>query len=194
MSEKKIKKIEKKRLFIAIDLGIDIKTLLFDITSGLNRKDRDIRPVNADNIHLTLKFLGDVYSNRIDKISRTLKETAGSQKSFSFSIGERFEALPGIKSARIIYAPVSKGSESIENFFEALEENLSKIKIRKENRKYISHITVARIKNKKDITGLLESIRPVSFEECRFDKVTLFESILKPSGAEYTILDEYELK
>jgi 2'-5' RNA ligase len=189
-----LKKNDKKRLFIAITLPEDIKARLFDLTTDLSSKDREIRPVSAANIHLTLKFLGDVYADRISKISKTLEVTARSQKSSSFLIGCGFEAFPDIHNARIIYVPVIKGADLIENFFKSLEDNLSKIKIRKESRKFISHITVARIKRKKDISRPLKNLKTGSFKECSFDSVTLFESILKPSGAQYIILDKYQLK
>jgi 2'-5' RNA ligase len=189
-----LKKKDKKRLFIAIDLPEDVKNRLFELTSDMHSRDREIRPVSAGNMHLTLKFLGDVYTDRIDKISRVLDTTACSRRALSYMIGSSFQAFPGVRNARVIYVPVIKGETEIESFFRALEDNLSKIKIRKESRKFVSHITVARVRRKKDVTSILKDINPGYFKECSFNRVTLFESILKPSGAEYIIIDEFELK
>ncbi len=184
----------KKRLFIGYDLPYDIKSYLFKITSGLKERDVDIRPVHAENIHLTLKFLGDIHVERIKKVSKALELTALSRHGFNFSLDCRLEAFPYIYRASIIYVPVKTGNDLIQDFFTSLEDNLSKIKIRKEKRRFISHITVARVKRKKDVSRLLEDIMFEKIQESRFDRVTLFESVLKSSGAEYTILDEYELK
>ena len=189
-----IKESEKKRLFIAVELPEDVRSRLFKITSSLKREDLEIRPVPSKNIHLTLKFLGDVNIERIHKISRALEITSSSKKPFSYILDSRLDAFPNIHNARVVFVPVGSGSGQIEEFYESLEDNLSKIKIRKESRKFISHITVARVKVKKDIAHLLKRLRPATYGECDFKKITLFESILKPSGAEYIILDEYELK
>ena len=184
----------KKRLFIAIDLPASLKNYLSSITTGLNKNDREIRPVPGNNIHLTLRFLGDTLPDRIEKISTALKLTAAARSRFIFSIGQQLEAFPSLHSAKVIYIPVKKGADMFTGIFELLEDNLSKVKVRKESRKFVSHITIARIRNKKDISLLIKALKPELIQEYECSKITLFESRLNPSGAEYIIIDEYELK
>jgi 2'-5' RNA ligase len=75
-----------------------------------------------------------------------------------------------------------------------LEDNLSRIKIRKEKRNFSPHITIARIKDKKNIEKLINNhkMNPTNLLDC--PGITLFESRLKPHGAEYIILGSYSLK
>ena len=80
--------------------------------------------------------------------------------------------------------------------FNSLETNLAKIKIKKDERKFIPHITIARIKENLN-TGTADLIKKVSFNfkgSIICSKITLFESRLKPSGADYIILEEFALK
>lgn len=187
-------KRDKKRLFIGIDLPGNIKDYLFNLTFKLGKKSKIIRPVPAKNIHLTLKFLGDIDSGKIEKISRAIKNTALLKKPVNYCLGNKIEAFPNIAYARIMYVPVIRGGDAIRDFFISLENNLSKIKIKKENRRFVSHATIARLKKKIDISSLVKDIELDFIHGCSFNKVTLFESILRPTGMEYIIIDEYGLK
>ncbi|HEX7561158.1 MAG TPA: 2'-5' RNA ligase family protein, partial [Candidatus Humimicrobiaceae bacterium] len=82
------------------------------------------------------------------------------------------------------------------NVFKALENNLAKIQINKDERKFIPHITIARIRGKLNI-GTADLIKKISLGykgSIICSKITLFESRLKPAGADYIILEEFALK
>ena len=84
----------------------------------------------------------------------------------------------------------------IAGVFKVLETNLAKIKIKKEERKFIPHITIARIKENLNI-GTADLLKKISLNfkgSIVCSKITLFESRLKPSGADYIILEEFALK
>ncbi len=100
------------------------------------------------------------------------------------------------RSARILFAPVQDTAGQITGVFKVLEANLAKIKIKKEERKFIPHITIARIKENLN-TGTADLIKKISLnfkDRIICSKITLFESRLKPSGADYIILEEFALK
>jgi len=185
---------EQKRLFIAIDLPHDVKIYLHNIALNLNNRDRDIRAIPPENIHITLKFLGDTNISKIEKIMEAIKNASGDFQSFSYKIGKSLGAFPVAESARIVFAPVVEGSDKIVEIYKNLENNLSKIKIPKENRKFISHITIARIRNKKNISEILKNIELDYKNQHKCTKITLFESRLKPDGAEYIVACEAGLK
>ncbi len=184
----------KKRLFIAVDLPEEVKSDLYDRAKHLSTIDRDIRPVTLSNIHLTLRFLGPTLPGSVKKISDAVKRTALEIRKFDFTLGEGLGAFPDTLHARIIFVPVRSGEEDLKALFVRLEENLSKVKIRKEKRKFISHLTVARIKNFKNITDLFKNLEIKEYVKIKCEKITIFESLLKPTGAEYVILSEFELK
>lgn len=184
-----------KRLFIAIDIPEYVKKYIYKITSNLFKGDKDIKIVSYSNIHITLKFLGNTNLSKIEKIKQAVKKTADSFKNFSYEIKENLGAFPTPENARVVFVEVGNGAGNISNVYNKLEDNLSKIKIRKEKRKFIPHLTVARIKGRKNVGDIIKKAKinhPISQMNC--SKITLFESKLKPEGAEYIIIDEFGLE
>jgi len=190
----KEEKGNQKRLFIAIGLPLKIRQYFYNIIISMSNKNHEIRAIIPDNIHLTLKFLGNTNISKISKIARAMSSVSASFPKFSFDTGDRIEAFPGLKSARIIFIPVEEGSEKIIQFYDKLEDSLSKIKIRKEPRRFIPHLTVARIRNMIDLREEINNINIASQNNIECNQLTLFESVLKRSGSEYKILEEFKLK
>ncbi len=184
----------KKRLFVAIELPQGLREYFHNIILDMSNKNQEIRATAQDNIHLTLKFLGNTNISSIPKIIRAINSVSESFPEFSFNTGGRIKAFPGLKSARVIFIPVEKGSEKIIQFYDKLEDSLSKIKINKENRKFIPHLTVARIRNMIDLSEEINDINIVTQKNIECKHVTLFESVLKRSGSEYKILEKFKLK
>ncbi len=183
-----------KRLFVAIDIPEHIKKYLYETEDRLFSKDKGIRKIPCPNIHVTLKFLGNVNLNKIEKIKNAIKETTDNFCCFDYKIAGSLGAFSSFRSARIIFAEIKSGSDKIIEIYDKLEDNFSKIKIRKEKRKFIPHITIARIKRSKNIENLVKNIKLDLADTIKCCKLTLFESRLKPSGAEYIIIEEFSLK
>ena len=89
---------------------------------------------------------------------------------------------------------IGSGGEEISGIYKQLEDNLERIKIRKEKREFSPHITIARLKDKKNIENLIKEYKMNKIEELDCSNITLFESQLKPHGAEYSIIGEFGLK
>jgi RNA 2',3'-cyclic 3'-phosphodiesterase len=188
---------DSKRLFIAITLPADLRILLFHSMKDLAGQDFAVRPIIPECIHLTLKFLGRTDPLKLREIKAAINDTAEAISSFSFKPGTAIGSFPGnILSANILFVPVEDTAGQIEIVFKALENNLAKVKIKKEERKLIPHITIARIKGNLNI-GTVESIKKIALNYAGSivcSKITLFESRLKPTGADYIILEEFALK
>jgi len=186
-----------KRLFIAITLPADLRILLFDSIKDLARQDLAIKPVAPDCIHLTLKFLGSTDILMLREIMAAISDTAEAINSFNFTPGTTIGSFPGnISSARILFASVEDTSGQIANVFNSLENNLAKIQVKKDERKFYPHITIARIRENLNISTA-DLIKKISFNykgSIFCGKITLFESLLKPTGADYIILEEFALK
>lgn len=196
VNDKKTGYIDSKRLFIAITLPADLRVLLFESIKDLARQDLAIRPIAPECIHLTLKFLGSTNILMLREIMAAISDTAEAIDSFSFTPGTIIGAFPDIVTARILFAPVKDTAGQIAVVFKLLETNLAKINIKKDERKFIPHITIARIGGKLNI-GTADLIKKVSLNfkgSIICSKITLFESRLKPSGADYIILEEFNLK
>lgn len=184
----------KNRLFIAVDIPEGIKKYLYEIGDSLSREDKDIKKVPYHNIHITLKFLGNVNLNKIEKVKHAVKKTAENFNSFNYMIARKLSAFSSFKNARIVFVDITVGGNKLIEICSSLEDNLSKIKIRREKRKFIPHITIARIREKKNIEKLFRDLKLDSTGLVRCCKLTLFESKLKPGGAEYIIIEEFSLK
>ncbi len=183
-----------KRLFIAIDIPENVKDDIYSFTADLFGEDRSIRIVPASNIHVTLRFLGNININKIGKIENTIRMTADSFKKFRYRITGSVNAFPALRSARVVFLEIGDGDMQISEIYNLLDNNLSKIKIRKESRKFVPHITIARIRDKKNIEKLTGSnpAGPSGWMDCL--DITLFESHLKSHGAEYSIIGKFSLK
>ena len=183
-----------KRLFIAIDIPELIKDNIYNFAGALLAEDRHIKVVHTQNIHITLKFLGNINISEIEKIKKAIKETADTFENFKYEINGRINAFPNPCNARVVFLEIGSGGKEISEIYNRLEDNLNRIKIRKEKRDFSPHITIARIKNKKNIEKLINNhkMSPTGLLDC--PGITLFESRLKPHGAEYIILGSYGLK
>ncbi|MCL4418458.1 MAG: RNA 2',3'-cyclic phosphodiesterase, partial [Actinobacteria bacterium] len=177
------KEDSQKRLFIAIEIPQKLRQYFYNTIIGISNKNHEIRAIVPDNIHLTLKFLDYTNVSRIPKIVRAINSVSASFPEFSFSTGDRIKAFPDLKSARIIFVPVEEGNEKIIQFYDKLEDSLNKIKIRKEPRKFIPHLTVARIRNMIDLSEEMENIGIAPQKNVKCAHITLFESVLKKSGS-----------
>ena len=184
----------KNRLFIAVDIPESLKKNLYKIGDSLSRKDKDIKKVPCSNIHITLKFLGNVNLNKIEKVKSAIKKTAEYFTSFNYGIACKLNAFSSFKNARVVFVEITVGGNKLIEICSKLEDNLCKVKIKKEKRKFIPHITVARIRKRKNIEKLVENVKLDFIGEIKCCKLTLFESKLKSSGAEYIILEEFSLK
>lgn len=196
-NDKKTGCINSKRLFIGIILPADLRVQLFESISLIARQDLAIRPIAPECIHLTLKFLGGTEILMIPEIVAAISDFAGAFKSFSFTAEDKIGVFPdSAASARILFAPVKDPAGNLAAVFEGIETNFAKIKIKKEERKFVPHVTIARVREnlKKDTRDLIKkaSLNCNGSIICR--KITLFESRLAPAGPNYIILDEFALK
>jgi 2'-5' RNA ligase len=191
---KEDKETLQKRLFIAIDIPEKVKSRIYDFTSGLFVGDRGIRVVQVPNIHVTLRFLGNTDINKIRKIEDAVKMTADSLNKFRYKMTGRINAFPSLTRARVVFMEIGEGDTRISELYNILDNNLSKIKIRKESRKFIPHITIARIRDKRNIEEFVVSDTggPDGWMDC--SDITLFESKLRPQGAEYYTVGRFGLK
>ncbi len=184
---------EKKRLFVAIDLPPEAKEIIYKTSNKFLEAKKNIRQVKSDNIHITLKFLGNVKKEYLPSLTTELNSCAKKTEAFKFRIKNRIDAFPNIRKASIIFVGVEEGGRKIEKIFTDIEPGLKQINISKEKRRFVPHATLARVKQKTDISELEKDIVFRKLPEVSCDRITLFESRLKPSGAEYYILEEFIL-
>lgn len=184
------------RTFIAIDLDQEIKDVLFRFIESLKRGGGQIRWVSKDAMHLTLKFLGEIGQEDKQKIEGILEAVVGNYGSFSLRLRGTGYFPPNRKDPRVIWA----GTEEIPSLMALqanLEKELDKTEFPKEKRDYHPHLTLGRVRDPhriQDTLALLEKEKETIFGEMSVKKITFFQSTLRPTGAEYTVLSEHNLK
>ncbi len=184
------------RTFIAIELGKEIKEVLSKIQSELKNAAADVKWVYPENIHLTLKFLGEVKEEKIPKIIQCLKEICNTINPFNIEIKDT-GAFPDMKSPQVIWVGIEEGKEKLLELVELMEDILVKLKFPKEERKFSAHITIGRVKSLKNKGVLSQKINALQFGSPAHQEVKsiiLFKSTLTPKGPIYEKLSEENFK
>lgn len=187
------------RTFIALELPKEIKDSLADIQEQLRASAADVKWVKPENIHLTLKFLGDINEQQLTQIISILEEIGRDKLSFDISLST-LGAFPKITFPRVIWVGIDKGDNETQDIAQVLEEKIAKVGIPREDRPFSSHITIGRLRsglNREKLTKNLEGLQK-NFgkykKEFLVTKITLFKSTLVPSGPIYETLKEANLK
>src|SRR5712664_886512 len=179
------------RSFISIDLeDQQILSRIASILSSLQALGGDLKPVERENIHLTLKFLGDVSAPRLAEVKSSLQQLAF--PSFTAEI-KGAGAFPNLNHMTVIWVGVNEGWSQVEQIYEQVEKLLSSLGFRKENRPFSPHITIARVRSGKkrdEIANFLRHLSEESFGTITVDRVRLKQSILSSSGPKYSTLLE----
>ncbi len=178
------------RAFIAIQLPEEITAFIRKIQEGLGAYGFKVRWVRPENIHLTLKFLGDITDENIRQTSRVISDAAGEYAPISLGV-KGIGVFPGVKRPRVIWIGINGQTGELAGLQKTLDGKLEAIGFKKEKRSFKGHLTIARVKGNLDTRRLIDAMKEFGeYESKTFiaDKVFLFKSELKPSGAVYTKL------
>jgi 2'-5' RNA ligase len=180
------------RAFIAIDLSQDIQIHLDEVVRKykVQLSDIPIRWVAASNIHLTLKFLGDVSLSNLNILTDMIQTEISGHHQFDISVGGA-GAFPNIRQPRIIWVGVEAPPEltAIQNGIEITTGRLGYVR---EERAFSPHLTLGRVSRNassqdiKAITKALDSTKVGFLGATCVEKVHLYRSDLQPTGAVYT--------
>lgn len=179
------------RVFVAIELPEDIRGELATVQKELRPVSGSARWVAAEATHLTLKFIGEIAERRIDEIDRELSGLGW--KPFTVTVqGVGF--FPGTRSPRVLWAGLQ--AQGMEGLAERIDTRLERLGIEREKRAFRAHVTLARAKNTRLDTAMVqeaERFQDKEFGSFTADRCVLYQSILKPAGAVYVKLKEYLL-
>ncbi len=189
------------RSFIAISLPEDIvKRLAQQVASIKEVVPRDvIRWVQEDNIHLTLKFLGNVPSNDLKEIANSIQRLAARHAAFAFEVVS-FGCFPNLNSPRTLWIDIREPSGALSSLQSDLEDELAGLGFPRERRRYHPHLTIGRVKrnvHRDAITALAESLTQVKVGRIgvvQVRDIRLMRSDLHPTGAVYSQLSAAALE
>ncbi|MEE9614273.1 MAG: RNA 2',3'-cyclic phosphodiesterase [Thermodesulfobacteriota bacterium] len=195
------------RTFVAIELPADIKKALKTLQEELQSAGRKSDAVSwgkPGNIHLTLKFLGEVESSGIEEIGSVLEEAGKGAKPFTLTLGGAggaggVGAFPSLKNPRVIWVGIGE-CEELRRLRENIEEGLERIGFEKEGRPFHPHLTLGRVRKgkrarlPKEAGGTGEAGGAGGAGKTfTVDSFTLFRSELGPGGAKHHPIKEITL-
>ena len=174
------------RTFIAVEIDSQTKQKISDLIASLKKSNADVKWVTKDQMHLTLKFLGNIEQNKVQEISDVLKSIAGNFKPFSISLSA-IAGFPNLNRPKVIWLGIEKGAENLKKLNELIETGLEKIGFRKESREFNPHLTLGRVRTFKNISELTQIINENNIHnEVKINELILFQSTLTPKGSIYT--------
>jgi RNA 2',3'-cyclic 3'-phosphodiesterase len=183
------------RSFIAIEIPDEIKNSIADYIDNLKSIAPKLKWVRKNSLHITLKFLGNQPEQKVENVITTLSPMHNFCRPFDITIINT-GAFPNQRKPRVIWLGIEPVPR--EYFFETfnwIEDKLESIGFDKEQRKFSPHLTLARVKFPADFTDLWRYIDENPFKKQTFSvkHVTLVQSKLRPTGAEYRPIQKYPL-
>jgi len=180
-----------QRLFIAVELPPDLKQRIKAMATVLRGKDLgEFRWVRPENIHLTLKFLGETPAERLSEITAAMTVAVRDIEPFILKLGKT-GVFPSMRRPRVFWLGLDESLEQLMELQATLQTALKAIGFAEERDHFVPHLTLARIPRS------LSSMERVSFESqwpllqglelpaLRVERISLMESQLSQQGARY---------
>ncbi|MCD6583983.1 MAG: RNA 2',3'-cyclic phosphodiesterase [Candidatus Omnitrophica bacterium] len=180
------------RTFIAFPLSWEIKERIAEIQDKLKDCHLDVKWVKPINLHITLKFLGEIQKTVVSKVKEILENIGTNFSSINVKLKE-FGFFPNEKRPRVFFISTDQ-EDYLRSISLTLEEELEEIGFKKEER-FKSHITIARFRSKKNLDCLFRQIKNIKIEGKFFIKeIIFFRSILTSGGPIYEEIFKINLK
>jgi RNA 2',3'-cyclic 3'-phosphodiesterase len=149
----------------------------------------EVRWARPENVHLTLKFLGDVSGEDLDGVAEALEQVRVRHEPFEAELSG-FGAFPSARRARILWAGIGAGSEPLRDLARDVEVSLEPLGFEREDRAYVPHLTLGRARGRPVSLESVEKSPPRGF---RVRNIELVESALGGAGSTYSTLATYLL-
>ena len=182
------------RAFLAMDPSPEVLQRIADIQEVLKKTLRgSISWVRPEGIHLTLKFFGDTAADNLPPISEVVSRQAAGMRTLHLNI-KGLGVFPGIRRPRVLWLGVGGEVARLIALQGVLDQGFETCGIKKEERPFRAHLTLARIKSPQGLSGLdkvLEEKEAESAGSFEAKGLILFKSDLTPKGAIYTVLADF---
>lgn len=185
------------RSFVAVELSPEVRGRALQLIEKLRRASAKVRWVRNDNLHLTLKFLGEVESVEIARICDAMQRAVADLESFDLEF-HAAGAFPDAVNPRTIWVGVRAGAEAMIALHRRVDDALENLGFRVEGRRFRPHVTVGRVRDtrhgKRELKALLDEFADYRAGITHVEDVTLFASRLTEDGPEYEALGRAELR
>jgi 2'-5' RNA ligase len=186
---------ESWRVFIAIELPARVSQKL---KAHIDRLRESVPEASAswsrkDNLHLTLKFLGDTPVSQIETLSQAAKQAASEVSSFELVV-KGCGAFPPRGQPRVIWIGIEDPSEQLGKLHRTLEEECAQVGFAPEQRPFHPHLTVARLRKPHGSRQLAVMHEEIGFEAetVGVSALAVVRSELRSEGSRHTVISRYE--
>jgi RNA 2',3'-cyclic 3'-phosphodiesterase len=178
------------RAFLALDLPDSLRPSLALVIEELKRSRADVRWVPVGNIHLTLKFFGNVPDEEIGALALAARQAAAEAAPFQLQVTGA-GAFPSPQAPRVVWLGLGGDVLPLTHLFHRLEKAFATLGYLPEGRAFNPHLTLGRVKspaNREKLARLLTTLPPLNWPPFTVKELILFQSILSPQGSKYTPL------
>jgi len=183
--------LEMIRSFIAFDMGDErVLRSIVEAQDMLRRTGASLKLVDPSNIHVTMKFLGDIPVTIVDSIHEEMKKIAF--EPFKIKI-KGLGAFPNIRRINVIWAGIREGARELREISTGLEFNLQALGFEPDRKGFSPHLTIARVRTgrgKDDLIKCVEDLADQEFGVIEAECLKLKKSVLTPKGPIYSLLRE----
>ena len=175
------------RAFLAIPLPRQLQESIRVIQTELQASIAEARWTRPENLHLTLHFFGEIDQETLEKLKVSVLSIKGCQRPFQVEV-KGLGAFPNPYRPRVIWLGL-KPRGQLEQLHRAIEPCLSQAGLTTDSRPYSPHLTIGRLRGDKlDLTELFSSMQQKTIEPLTVDRLILYESRLRPEGAQHVPL------
>lgn len=184
------------RLFIAVNVDPALRPALAAIQGKLKATRAPVSWVKPENLHFTLKFLGEVSEAHLPPLRDAIRRTGVGVRPFSLSLAG-VGRFPPKGRPRVIWVGVEQGADEMEKLRERIDEILLPLGFPREDRPFRPHLTLGRVKSGGRLDPLADGLRSAAVDrvgQMEVERVELMQSQLHPAGAIYTSLEGVVLR
>ena len=182
------------RAFIAVDLDDPVIEKVCNVVAILKSRITEIRWLRKENLHLTLKFLGNIAESQVEPITAALRHPLGLFSPCTIS-AKGLGVFPDFRRPKILWVGLT-GDQLVQLAAE-IESALMPLGFTPENRAFTPHLTIGRWREgsrpAKNLRQEIDSLNDFEFGACAVRQIVLFQSVLKPEGATYSELRTIQL-
>jgi RNA 2',3'-cyclic 3'-phosphodiesterase len=186
---------ETKRLFVALPVEPEMRKKFSELTGILETDNTQVKWVEEENFHLTLKYLGETPLNKVENLIRSIADSLADYSRFEIYL-KNIMTFPTMNNPRIICIDVISGSEKLGRVVGTIEDSLEKVGFAKEKRKFRPHLTLGRLKsslNCDELKNKIQKHREFVGGKMPVNEVHLMQSKLTSKGPIYTVLEKFIL-
>lgn len=183
------------RCFIAIGIPEPIKREISEIIEIMKKYDADVKWIEMENIHITLKFLGKTPETLLPGIRKSLSTIALSYEPFYIKIYD-IGMFPNRRYPRIIWVGM-EDSDILKRLQKDIEDSMALLGYQREDKEFHPHLTIGRVRSQNGMANLinqLDTFKGKNFGSIEVNNIKLMRSELRPTGAEYHCLEEIKFE